>query len=116
MVVIDLFGFLAVLPGGRDGKVPIQERVVVALLGSFGCGVGVVDDVERVKEPVNFLTALVDFIPLDIDISLVGMIRQKTAYTAVQGHIWALWCIRFTASFADPIGLDNSTDLLEGFI
>src|SRR5947209_17648607 len=63
MVVIDLLCFLAVLPRFRYGKAPIQERVVLTLLCSFRCRVGVVDDVERVKKPMDFLTALVDFIP-----------------------------------------------------
>src|SRR5436309_15348683 len=107
MVVIDLFGFLAVLPGGRDGKAPMQERIVLTLLGSFGCGVGVVDNVERVKKPVNFRTLLINCIPLEVGVSLISVVLQKTDKTAVQGHVWALRCIRLVASFADFIGRGN---------
>src|SRR5947209_2731491 len=68
LVVIDLLGLLAVLPGLRDRKSPIQKGVVLSLLGSFGCGVGVGDDIERVKKPVNFLPTLIDCILLDVGI------------------------------------------------
>src|SRR5437867_3890815 len=107
MVVIDLLGLLTILPGGRDRKVLIQKRVVVTLLCVSGCGVGIVDEVKGVKEPVDFRTVLIDFIQLDVGKSLVGVLPQEALHAEVQGNVGAIRCIRLAASFTHPVGLDN---------
>jgi len=75
-----------------------------------------VDEVKGVKKPVDLRTVLIDFIQLDVGISLVGVLPQEALQAEVQGNIGALWCIRLVASFTDPGRLHYCADLLKGCI